>query len=365
MIGTSRLSVPRAALAFAACLLVMTAAACSSGGSAPATVSPRATATATAAATSSVAARPSPGCGAMASATGATTQQLTIAGAARSYRRYLPVGITATKPLPVVINIHGLGSNVDQQAALSAFEPLADQKQFIVLTPQGLGAVPEWDIAEHDGNVDVQFIGSMLDAVEASVCVDEARVYSTGLSDGGIMSSLLACTMGDRIAAIGLVSGIERPDGCNPGRAVPVIVFWGKQDAILPYCGGIGPALVALFSGKPVPSSTPACPPANFAGFPPVEDAVALWTKANGCDAKPTVAHPGSDVEERTFSGCSDGIVMHFYVVSDGGHTWPGSMLLEAASKTQSGAAIFGVTTDQVDATQLIWSFFTRYALAR
>ena len=300
----------------------------------------------------------------MASATGATTQQLTIAGAARSYRRYLPVGISATKPLPVVINIHGLGSNVDQQAALSAFEPLADQKQFIVLTPQGLGAVPDWDIAEHNGNVDLQFIGSMLDAVEASVCVDEARVYSTGLSDGGIMSSLLACTMGNRIAAIGLVSGIERPDGCNPGRAMPIMLFWGKQDAILPYCGGLGPALVALFSGKPVPSSTPACPPANFAGFPPVEDAVALWTKANGCDAKPVVTQPGSDVEERTFAGCKDAAIVHFYVVSDGGHTWPGSTLLEAASKTQSGAAIFGVTTDQVDATQLIWSFFTHYAVA-
>jgi polyhydroxybutyrate depolymerase len=287
-----------------------------------------------------------------------------LAGVARTYRRYIPAA-TDGRPLPVVINIHGLGSNVDQQVALTAFEPLAEQKKFIVLTPQGLGSVPRWDTSEHDGNVDLQFIGAMLDDVEASLCVDQARIYSTGLSDGGIMSSLLACTMGDRIAAIGLVSGIERPDGCNPGHGVPIIVFWGKKDVILPFCGGLGPALVALFSGSPVASATPVCPPVNQAGFPPVEDAVALWTKADGCEAKPAVTQPGSDVEERTFTGCKDGVSVHFYVVSDGGHTWPGSAVLEAASKTKAGAAIFGVTTDQVDATQLIWSFFTHYALAR
>lgn len=234
-----------------------------------------------------------------------------------------------------------------------------------MLTPQALGAPSSWDTEDRPGNVDLQFIGAMLDAVETAACVDEARVYSTGLSDGGLMSSLLACAMSGRIAAIGLVSGIERPAGCSPQRAMPVIVFWGKQDVILPFCGGLGPALAALFSGTPVGSATPVCPPVNEAGFPPVEDAVALWTKAEDCGAKPAVAQAGSDVEERTFAGCRDGAVVRFYVVSDGGHTWPGSAVLQAVSKTKAGAAIFGYTTDQVDATKLIWSFFTQYALPR
>ena len=308
-------------------------------------------------------ARPSAGCSAAVSRTaGATSQTITVGTTQRTYRRYLPQG-GGNEPRPVVINLHGLTSNIDQQVAVTGFESLAEREKFVVLTPQALGKPTQWSAAMTPDNPDVAFIGSMLDEVAAATCVDTARVYSTGISDGGIMSSILACRMGDRIAAVGLVSGIAHPAGCSPGRAMPVIVFWGKEDVVLPYCGGVGPAVEALLKGTPVdPSAEPECPPSNRFGFPPVEDAVSTWVSEDGCDPAPRTVEAGADVEERIFGGCRDGAMVRFYVVSDGGHSWPGSEAMAALSRSPAGR-IIGHTTNEIDATELIWAFFRTYAL--
>ena len=331
------------------------AAACRGGGSsAPArSGTPEASATA-------LPARASSGCGAGASA-GAETRTVTVAGVARTYRRYVPTG-DAAKPLPVVINLHGLTSNIDQQVAISGFEELAAQERFIVLTPQGLGSPAQWNTSGGANNADLQFLTAMLDEVEAATCVDTARVYAAGLSDGGLMSATLACAMPDRIAAIGVVSGITQPDACNVGRPVPLIAFWGKKDLLLPYCGGIGPAVRAIARGDfAATPADPACPPASYDGFPPVEQVIGAWAQRDGCGAAPQLTQVAPDVERRAYPGCRDGSEVTLYSVIDGGHTWPGSKFMEAVSA--AGVAIIGHTTDSIDATRLIWAFFERYAL--
>lgn len=290
------------------------------------------------------------------------TETIIVQGAQRTYRRYLP-GHTDDRPLPVVINLHGLTSNIDQQVAISAFEALAARETFIVLTPQAAGTPARWNLTEDPGNEDVQFIASMLDEVEATACVDTARLYVEGISDGGIMSSVLACLLGDRIAAIGLVSGIKRSGECHPARAIPAVIFWGKQDRVLPYCGGLGNIVAALLTNQPIPTpSAPICPPDNLYGFPPVEQVVDAWATAGGCDPNPNVVQVAADVEKRDFGGCDQSSAVQFFVVADGGHTWPGSKVMEAISNTPAGA-IIGFTTDAIDATQLMWTFFQAHAL--
>ena len=308
-------------------------------------------------------ARPSAGCSvAVAPASGATSQTITVGSSQRTYRRFLPPG-EDNEPRPVVINLHGLTSNIDQQVAITGFESLAEREKFVVLTPQALGNPTEWTAAMTPDDPDVAFIESMLDEVAAAACVDTARVYSTGISDGGIMSSILACRLSERIAAVGLVSGIRHPAGCSPARPMPMIVFWGKEDVVLPFCGGVGPAVIALLRGDPVdPSAEPECPPANLLGFPPVEDAVGTWVSEDGCDPTPRIVGAGAGVEQRIFGGCKGGVMVRFYVVSDGGHTWPGSAAMEAFGNTAAGRFL-GHTTMEIDATKLIWAFFRGYAL--
>ena len=105
------------------------------------------------------------------------------------------------------------------------------------------------------------------------------------------------------------------------------------------------------------------CPPASFSGLPPVEEVVASWAKTDGCDATPLVAAVSDHVEQRTFSGC-DGAALQFYTVADGGHTWPGSKFMQAISGTAAGAKLIGITTNELDASTVIWRFFQQHALA-
>ena len=339
---------------------------CSSGSSASdRTASSARTATSASGsdARSDAAAQPSPGCANSSQpASGLTKQTISVGGAQRTYRRYLP-GAAHAGPLPVVINIHGLTSSADQQAAITAFEPLGEREGFIVLSPEGGGAPSHFDIGARADNPDVVFIRSMLDEVGAATCVDMARVYATGLSDGGIMSSVLACFLSDRIAAVGVVSGIQHAAGCEPSHPMPMMVFWGKDDRILPFCGGVGPFVLALITNSPIPTpAPPQCPPANFLGFPPVEQVVTEWADTDDCNPEPAVSNAGVNVELRAFSGCGGDATIQVYVVADGGHSWPGSKVMQALSAT-SAAAIIGQTTDAVDATELIWAFFRQHAL--
>ena len=338
-------------------------AACSSSPNAVPTQPASGTATAAAPTTavSMAPVRPSSGCpGPNPSASGAATETIAVAGAQRTYRRYLPEH-TDDRPSPVVIDLHGTTLNIDQQVAISAFEAVAARETFIVLTPQGAGTPATWDSTEDAANVDVQFITSMLDEVEATACVDTARVYVDGLSAGGLLASALACLRGDRIAAVGLVSGIRRSGACHPPRPIPMVVFWGKQDVVGPYCGGVGNVPLALLQNLPRPTpSAPKCPPDNLFGVPPVEQVVGAWASANGCGPNPNVVQVAVDVEERDFGGCDQASAVRFFVVADGGHNWPGSKVMNEMSADRD---TWRPATDTIDATQLMWTFFKGHAL--
>lgn len=350
-------------------------AACSSSPNAVPTQPALGTATAAAptAAVSMAAVRSSSGCpGPNPSASGAATETIAVAGAQRTYRRYLPEHAD-NRPLPVVIDLHSLGRTIGEQVEISAFEAAAARETFIVLTPQGAGTPASWSFAENAANVDVQFITSMLDEVEAAACVDTARVYVAGYSGGANLASALTCLRGDRITAVGLVAGgTGRSGACHPPRAIPAMIFWGKKDVMLPYCGGVGNIVFALNQNQPVPTAmAPTCPPENLFGFLPVEQAVGNWAAANGCDPDPNVVQVAVDVEEREFGGCDQAGAVRFFVVADGGHTWPGSKILQAISNSADGAPSWGAplaeaigfTTDAIDATQLMWTFFQGHAL--
>lgn len=341
-------------------------AACSSSPNAVPTQPASGTATAAAptAAVSMAPVRPSSGCpGPNPSASGAATETIAVAGAQRTYRRYLPEH-TDDRPSPVVIDLHGAAGNIDKQVAISAFEAVAARETFIVLTPQGAGTPTNWNSAKEDAaNVDVQFITSMLDEVEATACVDTARVYIDGKSTGGMMASVLACLRGDRIAAVGLVSGIKRSGACHPPRPIPMVIFYGKQDTQFPYCGGLGNVLLAMIQNQPRPTpSAPTCPPDNLFGFPPVEQVVGTWASANGCGPNPNVVQVAVDVEERDFGGCDQASAVQFFVVADGGHSWPGSKVQKEMSNAADGD-LLRPTTDTIDATRLMWTFFKGHAL--
>src|ERR1017187_9118806 len=55
-----------------------------------------------------------------------TVHTFTYGGLTRSYRVYLPVNFSSATSLPLVLNLHGLNSNAQQQELYTLFDNLAD-----------------------------------------------------------------------------------------------------------------------------------------------------------------------------------------------------------------------------------------------
>lgn len=287
---------------------------------------------------------PSAGCGAPPVTAGVTDERLVSGGDERRYLLTVPEGYDGTTPLPVVFTLHSLTVNYTIVPALSGLVAMAEGYDTIEVSPSGfLEPTPHWIAAPSGPNRDLTFLLDLLDHLEATLCVDTARVFSTGLSNGGQMSSLLACEASDRITAVAPVAGVEFAETCA-GEPVPVMAFHGDADPIVPYeGGGLDAATIAdqnTWRGE-VPPGVP-----HHEG---VDDAMANWADHNGCDPEPSEERVSPEVIRRTWNGCVAETIL--YVVEGGGHNLPGQVV--AGFEDQ-----FGHTTTDIDATALMYAFF-------
>ncbi len=311
------------------------AGACSSSGAG----SGSASATSAKAAAGAAAPVPSTGCALPASASvDQLRQDITVDGSARWYLLTTPSTSRGT-PLPVVIDLHGLSESATLEAITTQFDTTAQADGFIAVFPQGTGNPAGWDIEPGTSahpNRDVDFMSAILDKLETHLCVDTSRIYATGLSDGALFTSLLACTMADRLAAFAPVAGVAMPVPCNPGHPVSIVAFHGTADPILPFNGG-------------TPGTTP--PPIDLhgTGYPAN---VQAWADKDGCGPMSTDTQITTHVVLRTYR-CPRGVAVEFYIVLGGGHAWPGSRF----------SATTGATTFEINATDLIWKFFRQHHL--
>ena len=184
----------------------------------------------------------------------------------------------------------------------------------------------------------MQFLKTVIKTVDRLACVDDDRVFVTGYSGGGRMSSALACELSDTIAAIAPVAGLRagRPSpvdvsvpeiqDCTPRKPVPVITFHGTDDLVNPLAGNDD----------------------RRWGYA-VSLAVQTWARLNDCQTGPTSQRVSEHVALFTYGKCKDRADVVYYRVSGGGHTWPGSSV---------EIPPLGTTTQEIDATELMWQFF-------
>jgi polyhydroxybutyrate depolymerase len=266
---------------------------------------------------------------------GQSTEILDFQGVSRTYELYVPAAYDGTRDVPVVFDFHGFGSNAKEQMAYGNFKPEADRDDFLIVAPDGQGETGRHFnlIGEPALQNDIDMVAALLDHLEAALCVDAKRVYATGMSDGGAMTSFLACRQSDRFAAFGPVAVILFLPGCKLARPIPITAFMGTADPIVPFDGG----------------QVHCCGGVTLGAAP---DAMAKWAEQDGCAAAYTDERLGTEVRKRTWSGCHGGDVT-FYIIDGGGHTWPGSIHI----------ASLGKTTDQIDASATIWRFFQAHTL--
>jgi polyhydroxybutyrate depolymerase len=267
--------------------------------------------------------------------TGSTSHTLTSGGIERTYIAFVPEGYDPAVPTPVVISLHGYTSSALQQQLYTGWDDIAERETFLAVYPQGVGSPTRWHAYERrawfvttEPVDDVQFISDLLDQLEGDYCVDAARVYANGLSNGGGMAHRLACDLGERIAAIGTVAGaFIVDDPCDPARPMPVMAFHGTDDAIAPYAGA------NVLMGAP--------------------DWVSAWAQRLNCDAEPVELEAQGEVSGVEYTGCDDDVPVIFYTINGGGHTWPGALPV----------ARLGATTQDISASEALWEFFADHPL--
>ena len=308
-----------------------------------------------------VAAVPSAGCGS--SGVGAVTEERREVavtdpdtGAPRWFLVTTPPNHDGTTPVPLVLDFHGLSEGAVVHALHSKMSGFAADNGFAVAFPQGTGTPVRWNaLPTSDGpnlsaENDLAYVDAVLDQLEATLCVDTARVYSTGLSNGAGMTSLLACVRADRFAAAAPVAGVRAPIECDETTTTPVMAFHGTVDPILFYNGGIGD-LAGLLGGSGDTSAPDAV--LDGEGYPA---AARAWAQHNGCEPEPAKSLIGTDVEHWVFT-CPAGNEVEFFAIIGGGHTWPGSAFSESIEN------ITGPTSFTISANEEMWSFFKRHAL--
>jgi len=305
------------------------------------------------------------------------------------------------KSLPVVFAIHGYTSTATGFAVFHDLREHANQNGYIVVYPQSSHfvdtrsdrpyRVTSWNML---GNVtadpdagpqciadsykypcppecgecdrcawatcfdDFGYFEKLLDAVESDYNTDTTRYYALGMSNGGMMTLRLGCSMSGRIAAIAPVAA-QMPSGfdCGPGTNLPMIhLSGGKDDTVRPdgEPGGDGFAYVSA------------------------ADTTATWAKALQCESGPdsweTEASGRAGLSCTAYGACAiEGQEVVSCVDPDETHNWPASR--------PGGAWPTCVTSQQKDSLpeqrlceprtvygphrgmDVIWEFFSRFEM--
>jgi polyhydroxybutyrate depolymerase len=278
----------------------------------------------------------------------------------RTFHIYFPSLYNESVQLPLVIALHGRGGNGESMILVTrkGFDKLADKEGFIVVYPDGIelnwndGRMDEEanDRAHRENIDDVGFISALIDSMIKDYNIDPKQVYITGISNGAIMSYRLARELSHKITAIAPVDG-SIPSLFNtefsPSRHVSVLAINNVNDPIVPFEGGdIYGHFHSVKLGKVLS----------------VDESIGIWVKQNMCSTIPVVTEEpdrdpkdGTRVTRKEYINNTDGTEVILYSIDGGGHTWPGGF-------QYLPAWIIGKTSRDIDANEVIWSFFKKHS---
>lgn len=235
-------------------------------------------------------------------------------GVRRDFTLHAPA---AYRPgLPVVLVLHGYGSDAAGAVRQSGLNAVADRAGFLAVYPQGLGGA--WDPgAGGPTGGDVGFLAALADHLVTVWGADRTRVYAAGFSAGAAFTYRLARELPGRFAAIAPVSG--RMDNVpawrtplGAGNPVSVVTFQGGRDQMAGSWDGTNEA----------------------------------WSAAAGCGTpKAATVRNARGSAERRVATCANGAEHVVYAIPAMGHEWPNA------------------TEHPVAAAELMWEVFSRHRL--
>lgn len=282
----------------------------------------------------------------------------------RAFDLELPASWDGASPLPLIVAFHGGGGRRESAETVSCPDGdaahagclgnVARARGFAIVRPDGQGSRPArnlrtwnagggrdgWNCTSgpacKSGLDDVAYVRALLREVGATVPIDPARVFATGLSNGGAMSHRVACELSDRFAAIAAVGGTNQLSTVAPCDArVPVLQIHGTQDPCWAYATSSASCLEGSDAGRKLG----------------VAESMEGWRARNGCGPTPTetpltdvASGDGTRVTRVVWPGCA--AATELLRIDGGGHTWPGGH--QYFSSDRIGAVTQDVGSDVV-----------------
>jgi polyhydroxybutyrate depolymerase len=276
-------------------------------------------------------------------ASGLHTLRLEAGGTEREVALFVPSSYDGKRPAPLVLDLHASSITPEIELAISRLDRAAEDAGFLVALPLAIRPFERggttWNVP-HDPAWpdDVDFVATVIDALEATLCVDPDRIYATGFSGGARLASELACRLPERIAAISAVAGLRGPEPDCPLNAepVPVLAFHGRADPVNPYDADPGTSPEYWTHGIP--------------------EAVERWAQRLGCD-NPAETDSVAGITRLDLTDCDGRPALRLYTLEVAGHTWPGSPFTFPDYTGPSDAS--------VDATALTLDWFARHPKRR
>jgi polyhydroxybutyrate depolymerase len=234
----------------------------------------------------------SAGCGAAVAQVGNAALAVVSRGVRRSAMVYVPPGASA-HPAALLVAFHGTGGSGRFMERYSGLLAQLDRSGAIGVFPDADG--DRWNVEEsaHDPD-DVDFARDLIDSVGRRYCVDERRVSAVGVSNGGSMAALLACTIPQRLAGVAIVAGgFATLPPCRSRRPVSVLEIHGTDDPIAPYSGAV--------------------------------PWVRGWASRDGCRSVPRKRVVAQRTVRYDWVGCRGGTTVAHLEIWGGRHQWPGA----------------------------------------
>jgi polyhydroxybutyrate depolymerase len=269
--------------------------------------------------------------------------EIQVGGTTRTSLLYVPQSLTKNRPAPLVLVFHGGGGHDYNMPRFTGFDHLADAHGFLVAYPESVNT--HWnDTRALSRADDVAFVRTLITELKRSYPVDPARVYATGISNGGFFSQRLACDLSAQIAAVASVAA-TMPETlmavCHPSNPVSILFMQGTADPLVHIEGGN----VARTHGRNIS----------------LADATQFWIDHNQSKKKPDSSDlpshdpNGTTVHRDIYSGGKQDTEVIIYTIRGGGHTWPGG-------PQYFPAILVGKTNHDINATEVIWDFFSHHA---
>lgn len=270
---------------------------------------------------------------------------------------HLPPDDEPSKPLPLVIMLHGFGGTALNAAHETGWSAKADREGFIIAYPEGTRPDQKspanfrknpqaWNDGSgrfHAGTEkidDVAFIDALMTEIAQRYRVDSERVFVTGFSNGASMTFRIGAELSHRVRAIAPVSGTCWLQTVHPARLLAVCYITGTADSLNPMEGGY-PKLA--WGGKEQGGKAK----------PAVQSFIVRWARALQCPESPSRDETNYGVRTRVYGDRNDRAHLVWITVEGLGHHWAGG-------ESQAPSFLVGRSTNKLHATDTIWDFFRR-----